>query len=828
MSTKKLEDMMNNGHSNRVWHKYSQNQIECKGERYFFNEEWVFLYEHPVAGWLGGVRSSELDILRDGFAQWLREQLAGFLSGEMTRHDRLRATARYLYELLRQSPPPHNWLRLPADTRPGRNKSTIAYHSLLVSGFACAMVRAWTLKERPLGMLLRFLTDTGVVEEPELEEMVHFTRIGSLCHDFGKHPPQRHHERGKEQVEAIFSGLFERSVVADLAEIAYRHHTGPSYRRYDESPVGFLEELIAHADTLASAADRPASPDDPPDPVAVVAEFLRQRLGDERALSLISADTDKVKGYVFESAKLPEVRGASALLTQLNEEKIKQMLWRNFTLPPECLLYAAGGSALIIAPTELAPNIADRIQELYLEKTESATISVVWRPNTPKEWVKGVEVSEGNFGNLVKWLGYDLRRAKESRTFYPFFQVTPHVQRCDSCEVRPAVQPMIQFHAGKEQKFVCTVCAKKREFGNPQKLHYLKLFEDFLKKSHEHTDELKPIIDKHSDREKVEGGARTLEEIGSGAEGKAKGYVGVIYTDGNDIGSHLERSKTPADYRTLSEELLRVTKEATFKGLARQVFPTKIKCSDGQERLIYPFEIVAIGGDDVFLIVPGDVALDIALKLCKEFEEQFDHRLTMSAGVLIMREHFPIYYAREIVDMLLKSAKRAGCRDKSEKGLKCVPAYIDFQVITGDTSLSEDLERYREQVYSTSLPFQQNYRLIQRPYSLDGLQRLLKVVRWAKREGFPTSQLYQLRQAVIEHVPAWAKNWYHYQLARSEEVDNKWRKLHCQLFPAKPIDDEDLPWLGEDNRWTTPIVDLVEIFDYVRQDGGGEVSAIED
>lgn len=540
-------------------------------------------------------------------------------------------------------------------------------------------------------------------------------------------------------------------------------------------------------------------------------------MGDERALSLISADTDRVKSYVFETARLPEVRGASALLTELNEERIAALLWEQFQLPSECLLYAAGGSALILAPTKLAADITEHIQRLYLRKTGTTTISIVYRPTAPREWVKGVEADGGNFGKLVKWLGYDLRRAKESRTFYPVFDAPPYAKRCDSCEVRPAEASDIEPDG--RQVFLCAVCKQKRDFGRERKSGYLHRFERFLQNEGIAT----PYGKCFAELTQGVGFARDLREVSAGAVAKAKGYVGVIYTDGNDIGTRLEGCVTPAEYRTLSEELLRATRLAAFKALAQQSLLTWAECPDGQDRVIHPFEIVAIGGDDVFLIVPGDVALDITLTLCEEFTRQFSDKLTMSAGVLIMRQHFPIYYARNIVENLLKMAKKAG--RKARTGDEAIPAYVDFQVITGDTSLSDDLERYREQFYSAARPLGDLERLTQRPYTLTELGRLLDAARWAKKKKFPASQLYQLRQAMVEHVCLWSQNWYRYQLARDEkEEENGWRRFHWQLFETDPLTDTEAPWRRGGTQRTTPVVDLVEIFDYVRKWEGGEAS----
>ncbi|MCX7949850.1 MAG: type III-B CRISPR-associated protein Cas10/Cmr2 [Treponemataceae bacterium] len=791
--------------------------VEQKEEYFALDGQRLFLFKHPVSLQYQGVREEELDDLREDFALFIKEGLLRAVDRNASRPEKLSTISRFLFHLLKKSPPLHPWLGLPADSRKEKNSSTIAYHAILVSAFACSMARAWVLGGKRVEDLLRFQTPKTDMELPvDLRELIDFIRIASFCHDFGKHPPQRHHERGREQVREIFSGLLDEIVVFSLSEVAYRHHTGPSYRKKGESPIGALEELIAHADTLASATDRPENVGTQEDPVDSVSRFFREEFGDERALSLISADTDRVKQYIFESAKLPEVRGGSALLTELNERGISEILWENYILPPESLLYAAGGSALIVVPTSLARDIATSIQTLYLNRAKLATISVVHRSFLPKEWVQGLGTKDPHFGNLVKWLGYELRRAKEGRCYYPFYPSPPHARRCDSCEVRPAEK--IEIDLGGEELFFCSICKEKRDLGRDTRSEFLRRFEEeFLNTELGVGTPYSLAFQQVSGKEKVHV-ARDLQEIGSGAEGRASGYVGLIYADGNDIGRRIQRAKTPAEYRTLSEELIRITELSTFKAMASQPLMKQIVCSDGHTRWVHPFEIVAMGGDDVFLIVPGDVALEIALLICEEFEKQFSSQLTMSAGVLIIHKHFPIYYARDIVEMLLKSAKKAGRKD----GTNVVPSsYIDFQVVTNDSSLSEDLNRYRNQFYSGPGLFKNTHRLIQRPFQIEALHRLLEAARWA-RNNIPSSQLFQLRQAVAEHVPAWGKNWYRYQLAR-EGKDGPWWKFHQILFGKEVHENPEAPWLfSHETGWTTPVVDLIEILDFVRKAKGGE------
>jgi hypothetical protein len=71
---------------------------------------------------------------------------------------------------------------------------------------------------------------------------------------------------------------------------------------------------------------------------------------------LLSADTDKIKEYVFETSKLPEIRGASMILDELNwgekptvENGVPRNLagvWEKYGLPVEAHIYSSGGSLL--------------------------------------------------------------------------------------------------------------------------------------------------------------------------------------------------------------------------------------------------------------------------------------------------------------------------------------------------------------------------------------------------------------------------------------------------------------------------------------------------
>ena len=135
-------------------------------------------------------------------------------------------------------------------------------------------------------------------------------------------------------------------------------------------------------------------------------------------VALLMGGATKIKQYVFESARLPEIRGASGLLDRINLYELpalfaKQPSWlREFDAgqpdspekaeadqlvaqvrtwfqgrynvePPdceECIIYASGGEVLAFAPLKLAVALTEAIEGLYTQQTLSANSTAVWRP----------------------------------------------------------------------------------------------------------------------------------------------------------------------------------------------------------------------------------------------------------------------------------------------------------------------------------------------------------------------------------------------------------------------------------------------------------------
>src|SRR5207253_1002052 len=93
--------------------------------------------------------------------------------------------------------------------------------------------------------------------------------------------------------------------------------------------------------------------------------------GKRDQIALVYGGATKIKGYVFEAPKLPEIRGASALLDRINQKDLPK-LWDEALgaeLGAECIVYASGGNLLAFAPTGFGQRLANQIEQTYTRET---------------------------------------------------------------------------------------------------------------------------------------------------------------------------------------------------------------------------------------------------------------------------------------------------------------------------------------------------------------------------------------------------------------------------------------------------------------------------
>lgn len=643
-----------------------------------------------------------------------------------------------------------------------------------------------------------------------------------------------------------------------------------------------------------------------PETQEAVNRLLGGAIGAETAtVGLIYGGATKIKQYVFEGAKLPDVRGASALLERINfidlpalfgkvkvQDKKRVSLtikdWLHSqsqeladALIPELIIYSTGGNILAFCPPAFVDVLADTIEARYSEETltaNSCAVGQVFRllelrlgclqaqiqDNQVQWWQEDLEkrfelpIKSQNPKNLVTdyfyrrsssrheedsfathfqnrksfnelvtklAIAFNQRRAgmvvsgnRLTRRYPPMLETHPYLLR-DDHDRRSAID------RSETKGKVSEVLARKRVVGEITKRKQgkdqlplwwsqlqakqqeddcwdpLMLFFESWGQRFEHAFEKSEAVKKYSNtyyqgcaKESVTE-ARNLREIGNVAD-PGQGFVAYIYADGNNMGGYIQGLRTPQEYQQFSKDISKATEQAVYIALAKHLTVRQIQnlqSDPGEDenrnsQWIHPFEIVTIGGDDVFLIVPADKALAIAQSIGEEFErllldksseyrvketdrKQSDDKpdqkdahhydrhnapestchLSMSIGVLITAEDTPIYYAQNLVEQLLKSAKQ---RAKSlKKDYHYYGGTIDFLVLKSVTMISSKISEFRkqaleiEQSAASQNPHAKKHtlRLYGGPYTLHEIGGLLQTLQALKESEFPKSQLYQIR-----------------------------------------------------------------------------------
>jgi CRISPR-associated protein Cmr2 len=116
---------------------------------------------------------------------------------------------------------------------------------------------------------------------------------------------------------------------------------------------------------------------------------------DKTRIGLVYGGATKIKQYVFEAAKLPDIRGASALLDRINlvdlpkffgdgkpSKSVEEWLDTNFpelrqALIPELIIYSTGGNILAFCPAAFVDDLANAIEKRYTYETLTANSCAV-------------------------------------------------------------------------------------------------------------------------------------------------------------------------------------------------------------------------------------------------------------------------------------------------------------------------------------------------------------------------------------------------------------------------------------------------------------------
>jgi CRISPR-associated protein Cmr2 len=598
-------------------------------------------------------------------------------------------------------------------------------------------------------------------------------------------------------------------------------------------------------------------------------------------IALVWGGATRIKSYVFESARLPEIRGASGLLDRINVDDLPR-LWEKIG-GEDCVVYANGGEVMAFAPRCLAAQLCGEIERIYTSETIVAQSVASWQEITLKQlrdgWLVDEKVDDAvvesilgynpaknnTFGSVVSSIAITRFRRREANPddegmvrVFPHIETVPFARRCSSCERRGAV---VSFSLQDVERPLCEPCARKRVYGQKAKdddkddtkwydnsglewdaraqQSWVQQFERWLTTR---PDEIRRVY-------RI--GARASDDLGEIAQAsKPEGFVGVVYADGNNMGAELEKLRTPSDYAEFASAVQEALRDAVFGALAEWLTPQELVDERQRRRLVHPFEILSIGGDDLFLIVPAHTAVPVACSISKRVERELSNhaadqtrahplfrvnepyvwhaaqrcregddgetapqsRVSLSVGVVLADAHTPVFYLADLAEQLLKSAKRRAKHLKSKQ--RYFGGTIDFLALKSVTMISGTIEQFRAASVKAD-----NRRLYARPYTIAEMEAMLECIRILKLSRFPLNQLYRLRESLREGREQSMVD-YLYFLSRKHELREARREIESLWNPnSRPMPH---PWrqrspedATDNETWETIWNDLGELYDFV-------------
>lgn len=348
---------------------------------------------------------------------------------------------------------------------------------------------------------------------------------------------------------------------------------------------------------------------------------------------VIKGGTYKIKEYYLENNELTDIRGASSIITEVQEKVVPALLRQTFGF--DCVIYNGGGNMLAVVP---AMNVPENIGEMLEQAAErcllTANIAYVCSEPFSLSKLLGAE-----YKSCIADIEQLLTERKKSRVICDFMPISelwgerlcdvelhlPEIHSaklfCSRCCKRIAT-----YQFGKIQ--MCGGCAHKFLVGSEQKQRFVSDYKTMLQKEeYDFADDVKS--------------PRKYEDID-------EDHIAVVYADGNNMGGLIQKISSITDMMDFSEFVKNTMPELVFRAMAK----CKVLC----------FEIVAVGGDDIFILLPAKKAIAFSHELIRMYKEAFDEHFaenqsTLSVGICIAKPSEKIKIMLETAEEELKNAK---------------------------------------------------------------------------------------------------------------------------------------------------------------------------
>lgn len=503
---------------------------------------------------------------------------------------------------------------------------------------------------------------------------------------------------------------------------------------------------------------------------------------------LVIFDIPSIKKFVFGTDRLKEIRGASALLDNLNRKRLKTFFEDSLNKKGEIIIiYSNGGSGQLIikeADEETVKATLTAVKKRFqVETCGGARLCTGWAPFSGSDYEKARNEA------------FFMLQHEKEMGFPPFPSIHRAWQKeCVSCSSGIA---WILDKTENNDDWICEVCSLKRQISNYH------IWDEFVKYYQSHNSKSE---DFRCER------LRQFEDIE-----KYSPYMALLYADGNAMGHWVKRINDPETFKFFASTVDQAIRQATYHALMKEF-------SFYKKTLRFPADILLLGGDDLVAVLPAYCALPFASCVSEEFEQITAEKIkewnlkrpdsvfrdlngrgfTISIGIAVSKPSYPFRILLEQAEALLKLAKKKGSADPEVRA-GYVPSYIDYHITL--QSSKTDVSTIRDTSYLNKVTADTFCNATMRPLSRKQLNALIEQARLLKDNDFPRTKLHRLYEASFS-------SYSQAQLGTIEiysRLKNDERKLLHQALESFNC-FTCLPWNAEKKTMIPDLVDAIELF----------------
>ena len=484
---------------------------------------------------------------------------------------------------------------------------------------------------------------------------------------------------------------------------------------------------------------------------------------------LIQVEVGGIQRFIYESRRLREWRGASALLDRIERRDLDEALAGGPGGGASVEVIRRGGGVVLLGVTEQAEAATLRALQRRVE--------AAYRRAVPGVEVYGACVDVPDGADVPRVLSRMSYATARQQGLAPVADadaalLMPLARLCDSCGERPAERPSPMADTAE---IICQACHVKGELGRQVRrgLTDAGAVHRFAAYAREHGGAAWTHVDV----------ARAIpDDLSDLADQTRRKEVALILADGNRLGQTIQALSDFEQYARFSQGVARVVEEAVFEALLAYPPTEKSKKDKKDKKGSVPWEIVFLGGDDIQLLTTGAIALDLTKAICDEVEARSADlfravgltgrdQLSMAAGVVVADAHVPIGVLQRLAGELEGSAKKRAYEAGDDLST------VDFHRITAGGTTS--LKAVREDELRPARPIAAvEARLTRRPFTTAELGRVLDLAREWKDAGLPKNKLHYLRERLFVS-PAEAMRAWTFVLGRATRKDRHrtWQSL---------------------------------------------------